>query len=482
MLFNSINYFLFLPAVLVVYYILPDKFRWILILLSSIAFYMIGGAITIIMPVIIILITFFCGKLIEKTIDVKSKKLVFLAGLIINLGLLIFYKYFNFFLATFFEGYDFINIFFGAKQAANHSSFILQIAIPLGISYITFQAIGYLIEIHWGNHKPEKRIAFFATYLLFFPKLLAGPIERAHNFIPQLYQKHEFNYDEVVEGLKRILWGLFKKLVIANRLAIYTDAVFNNSEQHSGITLLIASFFFTVQLFADFSAYTDMAIGTAQMLGYRLMENFDNPFIAKSITEFWRRWHISLSTWVTDYIYNPIVINMRNWGRWTQVFAAMVTFLILGFWHGASWNFIIFGFLHGFMLSSEYLTRKIRKKIRNFIPAWINTFAGVSFTFLYFSFSLIFFKSKSTDTALSIIDKIVIMKGPFFIDIITLLYGLVGVIILLLIGLANIKNNSTSLPFHTKHWFLEQLQYGFLVYFILLIGVFDGGQFIYFQF
>ena len=453
-----------------------------MILLSSIAFYMIGGAATIIVPVIIILSTFLCGKLIEKTTDKKRKKLIFLVGLIINLGLLVFYKYFNFFLATFFDGYDFITKVFWAKQAVDHSSFFLQLAIPLGISYITFQAIGYLVEIHWGNHKPENNLAFFATYLFFFPKLLSGPIERAHNFIPQLRQKHNFDYDQVVIGLKRILWGLFLKLVVADRLALYTDSAFNNYELHSGVTLLIASIFFTIQLFADFAGYTSMAIGSAQILGFHLMENFDNPFIAKSLTEFWRRWHISLTTWVTDYIYNPIAINRRNWNKWAQVFAAMVTFLILGFWHGASWNFIIFGLLHGFVLSIEYLTRKFRKQLRNKIPLWLNDIMGICFTFMYFSFTTVFFKADNANDAFMIIKRIFTEFGVMsYNGLGVLIFSVMGIAIIVLHGIANVYYPQVEL-LYSSNKYISFFSILFLLIYITSFGVFDGSQFIYFKF
>lgn len=483
MLFNSINYFLFLFAVFILNYIVPCRFRWMLILIASIFFYMIGGSTTIAVPIVIIFGTFIIGILIERTSNLGRKKAYFLLGLFINLGLLIFFKYINFFIATFVDGFDLINQLVLSEQAVNHSSIILKLVVPLGISYITFQAIGYLIEIVRGNHNSEKNLGLFATYLMFFPKLLSGPIERAHNFIPQLHEKHEFNYELVVAGLKRILWGLFLKLVVANRLALYTDAVFNNFDKHSGITLLIASVFFTIQLFADFAGYTDIAIGSAQILGYRLMENFNSPFIAKSVTEFWRRWHISLTTWVTEYIYNPIVINCRSWNKWSVVFAAMVTFLILGFWHGASWTFIIFGFLQGIALSVEFLSRRLRKRIRSKMPSWLNNVIGISFTFGYFCFSTIFFKANTAADAFSILGKIFTFSGPLYFESPSILiYSFFGIFFLALAGLIKEFYSERISFFNSKHWIVQNLSYILLIILILIIGVFDGGQFIYFQF
>ena len=296
MIFNSINYFLFLLVVFITYYLLPGKFRWLLLLLASICFYLIGGAaITFVVPAVIILSTYCCGILIEQSTSPRKKKAYYLSGLFINIGLLAFFKYINFFILTAFQGFHFLKGAFGSASANAQPPVITNLIVPLGISYITFQAIGYLIELNRGNNKAEKNVGLFATYLMFFPKLFSGPIEPAQDFLPQLRQQHDFNYAQVVTGLKRILWGLFLKLVVANRLAIYTDAVFYNYTHHSGTTIMVAAIFFTIQLFADFAGYTDMAIGSAQILGYKLIENFNTPFVAKSVTEFWRRWHISVS-------------------------------------------------------------------------------------------------------------------------------------------------------------------------------------------
>jgi len=480
MLFNSINYFLFLGAVFILNYIIPNRFRWALLLIASIFFYVVSSAATFAVPVIIVLVTFLCGLMMGRK-PKAGKKTYFWIGILVNLGLLIFLKYINFFIAVAIDSFISIKHLFGQQAAENHSSVFLDLIVPLGISYITFQAIGYLIEINRGSHKPEKNFVVFSAYLLFFPKLLSGPIERAHNFLPQLRQNHELNYEQVSSGLKRILWGLFLKLVVANRLALYTDAVFSNSENHSGITLLLASLFFSIQLFADFAGYTEVAIGSAQLLGYKLMENFDRPFIATTVTEFWRRWHMSLTTWVNDYIFNPLVIAWRNWNKWAVVSAGMVTFLILGFWHGASWNYIIFGFLQGLILAIEFLTRKTRKKLRNSIPSWVDIVTGMIFVYLYFSFSVIFFKVETTHDAFSIIAKIFTFKGPLFVDSpATIIFSLLGIFVIAVEGLIN-KSQSERFTF-LKSPVIRKLSYAFIVIVILLIGVFDGGQFIYFKF
>jgi|WetSurMetagenome_2_1015567.scaffolds.fasta_scaffold126389_2 alginate O-acetyltransferase complex protein AlgI len=494
MLFNSINYFLFLFAVFILNYLLPNRFRWILLLLSSIFFYLVTSAETFIIPVIIVVNTFICGKMIIQTQNAGRKKKYLLIGLFINLGFLIFFKYINFIIVTVIGGFNLISHLVLAKQVVNNSSIILQFAVPLGISFITIQAIGYLIEIQRGNINPEKNFGLFATYILFFPKLMSGPIERGNNFIKQLYQKHEFNYEQVIEGLKRILFGLFLKLVVADRLAIYTNGMFTFPELHSGITLLVASVFFTIQLFADFAGYTDIAIGSAQLLGYRLAENFNAPFKSKSITEFWSRWHISLSNWLRDYLFLPISYSVaRKYMKKSYkplkveyvsyISAVLITMTICGIWHGASWNFVIFGFLQGFIMTLELLTRKLRKRIKRKIPSWTDTLGGIIFTFSFFCFSTIFFRANTTSDAFLIIGKIFTVSGPLFRGA-WQQFTFCFLAILLLLTIYFVKELSIKTSFHlkTKFWIVSQVGYLIMIMLILLLGVFDSGQFIYFQF
>jgi len=482
MLFDSINYFFFLLVVFIAYYLVPSRLQWAVILVASIFFYLFAGTSTIIVLVSIIVGTYVIGRLVEKEKNQKRKKFYFLSGLILNLGLLIFFKYINFFLSTAIEGFNTINHILNQTEPSGIQVFSLKLIVPLGISYITFQAISYLTEINRGNQVAEKNLGIFAAYLFFFPKLLSGPIERAHNFIPQLKKTHVFNYDQTVEGLKRILFGLFKKLVIANRLAVYTDEVFNNIEHHSSITLILACVFYTVQLYADFSGYTDIAIGSAKIFGFKLMENFDHPFSAKSVTDFWRKWHISLTTWVNEYIYNPILINCRNWNKWAVVYAAIVTFLILGFWHGASWNFIIFGFLQGAILSLEFLTRKARKHLRKKIPNWLNSSLGMAYVFLYFTFSLIFFRTNTPHDAYLIIQKASIFTGGLYVSsFLNIIISFSGVALLMLAEFKQYNMNSFAF-FNDSSRLVRNISFSILIIVILFVGVLDSGKFIYFQF
>jgi len=445
---------------------------------------MYGNPAFIFIPIIIILSTFYAGIQIEKSSSKKGAFRYYLAGIIINVMLLVIFKYFNFFTSS---ATDFINIIknniYGQSDNINNS-LLINVIIPLGISYITFQAISYLIEIKRGNQIAEKNIGHFAVYLLFFPKIIAGPIERSYDFLPQIKQPKKFNLENISAGLKLILWGAFKKLVIADRLALYVSAVFDKPESFSGIPLLLGALFFSVQLYADFSGYTDMALGIAKILGYDLIQNFRRPFFSKSITEFWRKWHISLSTWFADYFYTPLVIAKRNWGNWSIINAFFITFIVLGFWHGANWTFIVFGALHAAILTIEFFTKKVRKQIRKSIPTILNTILSIGYTFLFFTFSLVFFRSGSVTEAIAIIKKIGAAKGSIFIetDPSTLIYSFMGIAILMLVELKQEYYKGGFSFFNNQHWLIRNLSYALLVIIILLIGVLDGGQFIYVQF
>ena len=313
MIFTSVVFALFFITVTVLNYLLPVKFRWIWLLLSSIFFYTYSNPASILVVGFIALVTFYSAKKIEKAATPKIAFRYYLLAIILNVSVLVFFKYSNFFTSTAFDVVNFFRSNLFHSNAPLHNYFLINVLVPLGLSYITFQAIGYLVEIKRGNQAAEKDLAHFSTFLLFFPKIVAGPVERAHNFLPQIKQQRAFIYENVSTGLKLVLWGLFKKLVVADRLSIYVNSVLGSTEHHAGINLLIAVILYVFQMYADFSGYTDMALGFAKMLGYDLLQNFNRPLFAKSVTEFWRKWHISLSTWFADYFYNPIAIAKRDW-------------------------------------------------------------------------------------------------------------------------------------------------------------------------
>jgi D-alanyl-lipoteichoic acid acyltransferase DltB (MBOAT superfamily) len=483
MVFNSIEFVIFFIAVLALYYLLPGKYRWLWILAASIFFYAYAKPSYLLVPAGIALFTYFAGIQIENAGSEKKTQQYFIISIIAITAVLVFFKYTNFFTNTII---DLVNL---AKAKIFHSTTIssnnllINIAAPLGISYITFQAIGYLIEIKRGSEPAEKHFGHFATYLLFFPKIIAGPVERAHHFLPQLKENRPFNYDTFTAGGKQLLWGLFKKIVIADRIAIYVNAIFNNYGHHSGITLFVAAVLYVLQIYADFSGYTDMALGFAKMLGFELMPNFNRPLLAKSVTEFWRKWHMSLSTWFGEYFYTPIAIAKRDWGNMGVIYASFITFTVLGFWHGANWTFVVFGFLQGLILSLEIFTRRQRKEMRKKIPKWLNDGGGILFTFGYFTLSSIFFRADSVTDALHIIKKIVSFSGPLYIESTSIVMFLLLAVFYL--TAYEFKKEFFDKKFslsNNKYWLVRYAYYCMLIVIILETAVFDGGEFIYFQF
>ena len=473
MLFTSILYFFFLACTLLLYYIIPTKFRNHLLILASALFYMYAKPAYILIIFFIIITNFFIAIGIERAVKKKAHILYF--SLFINLGILIFFKYWNFLIENFFQ---FLGLFH-----INNAVPIIDVVLPLGLSYYIFQTIGYVLDVYRGSLKAEKDIFHFSLFTLFFPKLLVGPIERASRFLPQLKQKIFFHRENLIEGSKRIAWGLFKKLVVADRIAIYQDAVLSSAHDQSGATLFFATILYTFQVYADFSGYTDIALGTARLFGYDLMENFKRPLFAKSVGDFWRRWHISLSSWVNDYIFNPIALNNRSWGKWAVFFSLIVSFAVIGIWHGPSWNYLVFGLLQAAALIFETVTKRTRKSIFNKTNRRVYNVLSILITFLFVSFSLIIFRSASYEEAMGIITGIFANSGPFFFDKpSTLLFMLIGCAIILMYDLQQEFKIFGDSIVSNDHWAVQQISYALLIIYIILAGVFDGGQFIYFSF
>ena len=378
----------FFAIILAVYYILPHKFRWGLLLLASVVFYasadwkmlaLIGGSI---------LVSYIAGLKIEQAENEKQKK-VWMAGCIILLvAILMLFKYFGFFA-------DVIGNMLGA------TSFVFNLVMPLGISYYTFKIISYLVDIYKGKIDAEKHLGYYALYVSFFPQILCGPIERADYFIPQLKYGCKFEDKLAAEGLERIIIGLFKKLAIADRLALYVGTVFDAPTAYPGLASIMAVAFYTIQIYCDFSGYSDMAIGMAQMLGIRTRENFNYPYFSRSIKEFWSRWHISLSSWLRDYIYIPLGGNRK--GKMRKHLNTLAVFLVSGIWHGSSLSFVFWGALHGFwnMISTP---KKDDDPVWKQILQVLVTILGVAFTW-------IFFRAKDLATAFTMIKHMILGFG-----------------------------------------------------------------------
>lgn len=366
MLFNSIDFLLFFPAVVGVYFALPGRFRWMLLLAASYFFYAWWKFDYLILIAASTLVDYGAGRMMGRYASRRKRRPWLILSLCTNLGVLGGFKYFNF--------------VSGSLQTAlggfgmTYDALMLNVVLPVGISFYTFQTMAYSIDVYRGRQEPEKHLGIFALYVSFFPQLVAGPIERSQNLLPQFKESHAFDYERVRDGLVLMLWGFFKKVVIADRLAIYVDGIYNAPGEATGLQLLVATYFFAFQIYCDFSGYTDIAIGAAQVMGYNLLENFRRPYFAKSVGEFWKRWHISLSSWFQDYLYIPLGGNRVV--RWRWYFNLFVVFLISGLWHGAAWTFVLWGALHGGYLIASLVTRPWRDQLWTAASQWLEPQKG----------------------------------------------------------------------------------------------------------
>ena len=381
MSFISLNFVTLFVCTFLLYYTLPPKYRKAILLLSSCIFIGYYHIAFLIIALLISLATFFLGKWVGQSKHEKDTKRIYISGLC--------------FLITGWLAFRYANLLPGVHWL-----------FPLGISFYTFQALSYLTEIYWKEEEPEENLADFMIYMLFFMKFLSGPIERARDMLPQLKSGKPVAYPSIVYGMKLIVVGLIKKLILADYISPYIDGIFNSIHTASGIQLLMACLLYPVELYGDFSGYTDIALGGACMLGFKLSPNFNRPFIAQTTAEFWRRWHMSLSFWVKDYLYLPLFSSMRRWGQWGVFLSLSLTFAGLGAWHGAGWNYIIYGLIQGLIIFYEMKTAMIRNKIKNWIGNPLFTTLSILRTYLLFAFSLIFFRLESVSDALYYIRNI----------------------------------------------------------------------------
>jgi len=401
MLFNSSLFLVFLPVVIILYYLIKPSYRWVLLLASSYFFYMCWKAEFAVLILASTVVDFFVAKQIEKSDTKKRKRLLLLISLFANLGLLFVFKYLDFFIGN-------INAVFDAFTLESEIPY-MKLLLPVGISFYTFQTLSYTLDIYYGRIKSEKHFGKFAVFVSFWPQLVAGPIERASHLIPELNKKVQLNYDNFVWGTSKIVYGFFKKVVVADRLAIYVDSVYKDIPNASSIGVGVASVLFAFQIYCDFSGYSDIAIGSARLMGIDLMENFKRPYLAKSFSDFWARWHISLSTWFRDYVYIPLGGNRVV--KWRWYYNLFLTFLISGLWHGNNWTYIIWGSIHGSFLIAE-----------NVIKAWniniVNWFRRISIlrivaVFIMVTVAWVFFRANNTSDALLVFNKLWHFDGDF---------------------------------------------------------------------
>ncbi|MFH2204263.1 MAG: MBOAT family O-acyltransferase [Elusimicrobiota bacterium] len=480
MLFNSLLFAVFLPAVIAIYFLLPPRRRWILLLAASYYFYMCWKVEYILLILASTLIDYFAGLKMGALKSKSARRPYLIFSLAANLGLLFAFKYLNFACASLEALFSRGNLLYDLPA--------FDVLLPIGISFYTFQTLSYTIEVYWGRIKPEKHLGMFALYVAFFPQLVAGPIERPEHLLPQLKKEQVFDYERLRAGLIRILWGFYKKLVIADRLAVFVDTAFGAPASASPADLLLAAYCFTFQIYCDFSAYTDIAIGSARIMGYDLTENFNRAYTARSISEFWRRWHISLSTWIRDYLFVPLYI---RWAaadgaaaRAAHTLILMAVFLASGLWHGANWTFAVWGAYHGLLL---VLDAKIELKSLG------DSFAARAFKTL-FTFHLvgvgwILFRAESLRSAWLIIRKILsapaaLVRGFSFgpvwseHDFTTVLCALAAMeAVYLLAGREDIERSIARRGVLIRWSFYLAATWA-----VLLLGEFTSQEFLYFRF
>ena len=387
MLFNSVHFLFFLPIFVGLYYVSPQKFRWVLIFVASCYFYMVFVPKYILILFLIIIVDYLAALAIEKTND-RNKLFFLIASLSANIAVLFFFKYFNFFndnLVTVFS-------FFGKEFHPLN----LNVILPIGLSFHTFQSMSYTIEVYRGKQKAERHLGFFANYVLFFPQMVAGPIERYDRLGEELKQDHKPVYQNFSDGFKLILFGLFIKMTIADNIAPYVNQIYLEPLKYSSAEVLLSVFLFSFQIYADFYGYSTIALGSAKLLGINIMDNFKTPYLSKSVSEFWSRWHISLSNWFRDYLYIPLGGNRLKIPRWS--INILIVFLISGLWHGASWTFVVWGALHGLTLLIEKYFSKIFKFEMKSEWCFLNVLLALK-TFVITSFIWIFFRAENFQKA-----------------------------------------------------------------------------------
>jgi alginate O-acetyltransferase complex protein AlgI len=480
MQFNSLEFFLFFLIVAFLYFKLEHSKRWMLLLFSSYYFYMSWNVEYAALMAISSISVYFCALGISRTNSVLQKKAYLAFAIVVNFGMLVVFKYFNFVSSFLRDSLSLISIRINLP--------LLEVLLPVGISFFTFQALGYIFDVYMGKQKAEKHLGIFALYVSFFPQLVAGPIERAGNLLPQFFEHHRFSYNRATDGLKLILLGLFKKIVVADRLAFVVNQVYSSPTEYSGFPLIFATVFFAFQIYCDFSGYCDIALGAARILGFRLTDNFRRPYYSINIQEFWRRWHITLSSWFKDYVYIPLGGNRVSMPRW--YFNIMVVFLVCGFWHGASWTFVAWGALHGLYMVLYSAFGSTGRKFADAV--WLTKFptlyhlTQVALTFALVCFSWIFFRANTLSDAFYIAShlfapeigwaRLVAMVRPLDLSV-----ALYSILVLELIHFSQENERFGNFFAHLPRD-MRWVGYALAVIAVLLFGVFEEVKFIYFQF
>ncbi|MEZ0184334.1 MBOAT family protein [Flavobacterium oncorhynchi] len=482
MLFNSLDFAIFLPIVFILYWFVAKgnlKLQNILLLISSYYFYACWDWRFMFLLIFSTLLDYYTGIKIHEGKSYKIKSFWLWFSISINLGFLGVFKYYNFFVTSFADGLSLLGF--------NANLTMLKIMLPVGISFYTFHGLSYVIDLYKNRIEPERNFIDYSLFVSFFPLLVAGPIERATHLLPQIRKKREFNYRKAVDGLRQILWGLFKKIVIADGCAQFANTIFNNSCEYSGSTLVLGALFFTFQIYCDFSGYSDIALGTARLFGIELLRNFAFPYFSRDIAEFWRRWHISLSSWFKDYLYIPL--GGSKGGMWIRIRNVFIIFIVSGFWHGANWTFIVWGFLNALFIMPSVIFNTNRNNLEivakgKSLPT-IKEFLAISFTFSLTVFAWIFFRANDLSHAFSYISQmfsVSLFTVPNFPDMLKACTVIILTILFIIIEWCG-RENEYALSEIGISWY-KPLRWAMYYLIIFAIYKFSGAeqQFIYFQF
>lgn len=485
MVVNSLSFLWFFLVVLVVYYLLSTKkvLQNSFLLACSYWFY---AQVDLKMTGLLVLLTIIfwgIGYGIQKAIEQEKERLasrLTTLSVVVGIGALFYFKYLNFFIGSFVAAADLIGVHL--SWTASH------IIVPIGLSFFTFKLMSYPLDIYHGKINHEHNIFNFANFIAFFPTILSGPIDRPKPFLKQLTQSRLFNPDNLMTGFRRVLWGMFMKMCIADRLDLYISAVWNNFEHHSAVSILFASLLYPFQMYADFSGYSEMAIGVSLMLGFKVAENFKRPFFSTNISEYWRRWHMSLTSWLTDYVFMPLNIKLREWGTKGTIAAIMMNMLFVGLWHGANWTFFFFGLYHGvlfipLMLNGQFFKKTKTKNNSHGLPTF-NIAVKMTGTYMLVTFGQFLFHANSMTDATRILEHTFTdLGGKLFIDLSTLINAAICSIALIYVDFQEewFPNKKLYLPRFAESYRWE-LTVTLEIIAILLFGIFDNNQFIYFQF
>ena len=479
MLFSSVDFILFYIITFILYYSFKLKYQRELLFLASVVFIWWFSYKFLIISFVFISINYGIGLLFDYVKSSSHKKLLYTSGLIFNIAILLFYKYVNFIIEN-------LNSVIHFTQSTFEIPYI-NVILPLGISFYTFQGIGYIYRLYKIKDKPERDFINFGIFMLFFPKFLSGPIERHEKFIPQLRVKHEFDYDNITSGFRLILWGYFKKLIIADTLSIIIENVYGNLHEYTGVSLIITLLIQPVHIYCDFSGYTDIALGVARTFGIKLTDNFERPFLSQNVGTFWRRWHISLSSWCNTFIYNPTILKRKKWGKLAASYALTLTFLVIGIWHGARWNYIILGVLQAIAINYEFYTKRTRIKWASKLPTGLVVWISRGITYVFFGFSLIFFNSVTFNDAIYFIShlfqNIQLSAGSykFHIDKLEAIIAIISYLIVFYYEIRIEKGYDTLSWFYLKPMWVKWMAY-FLVFIILIYYTKNQSKFVYSQF